>query len=112
MVEYVSNTTNETQPNPVGKSMYPDAQKSGVPAAASALATSHTVFLFSRVHRGKVCPDSRVAIQLAKKPLEKPLEISYTGKTQKMGSLDMSQNQIWICRQFISQYSVRFVLTK
>ena len=39
-----------------------------------------------------------VAIQLAKKPLEKslqkplekPLEISYTGKTQKMGSLDMS----------------------
>ena len=28
----------------------------------------------------------------AKKPIEKPLEISYTGKTPKMGNLDMSQN--------------------
>ena len=51
----------------------------------------------------------RVPIQLAKKPLEKslekPLEISYTGKTPKMGSLDMSQNQIWISNGFSSDFS-------
>ena len=54
----------------------------------------------------------RVPIQLAKKPLEKslekplenPLEISYTGKTPKMGSLDMSQNQIWISSGFSSGF--------
>ena len=52
-----------------------------------------------------------MAIQLAKKslekwlekPLEKPLEISYTGKTPKMGSLDMSQNQNGISSRFSSQ---------
>ena len=48
----------------------------------------------------------RVPIQSAKNPLEKslenPLEISYTGKTQKMGSLDMSHNQIWISSGFSS----------
>ena len=52
-----------------------------------------------------------VPIQLAKKPLEKlleksleKLEISYTGKTPKMGSLDMSQNQIWISSGFSSGF--------
>ena len=40
----------------------------------------------------------RAPIQLPKKSLEKPLEktleISYTGKTPKMGTLDILQNQI------------------
>ena len=49
-------------------------------------------------------PAGEVPIQLAKKPLEnpleKPLEISYTGKTPKICSLDMSQNQIWVLSGF------------
>ena len=42
-------------------------------------------------------------------PLEKPLEISYTGKSPKMGSLDMSQNQIWISSGFSSSFSSVFL---
>ena len=57
-----------------------------------------------------------VPIQLSKKPLEtplekpleKPLEISYTEKTKKFGSLDMSQNQIWISSGFSSDFSSGF----
>ena len=58
--------------------------------------------------------NARVPIQLAKNPLEKslekPLEISYTGKTPKMGSLDMSQNQIWISSGFSSDFSSGFLV--
>ena len=62
--------------------------------------------------RSKVA-EGWVPIQLAKKPLEKslektfekPQEISYTGKTPKIGSLDMSQNQIWISSGFSSHFS-------
>ena len=54
-----------------------------------------------------------VPIQLAKKPLEesleKPLEISYNGKTPKMGSLDVSQTQIWISSGFSSDFSSCFL---
>ena len=60
----------------------------------------------------KVFPENWVPIQLAKKPLEKslekPLEISYTGKTQNMGSLDMSQNQISIWSGFQAIFQVFF----
>ena len=38
------------------------------------------------------------------KPLEKSSEISYTGKTPKLGSLDMSQNQIGISSGFPSDF--------
>ena len=41
-------------------------------------------------------------IQKVIKPLENPLEISYTGKSTKMGSLDMSHNQIEISSGFSS----------
>ena len=58
----------------------------------------------------------RVPIQLAKKPLKKPLEnpleISNTGKTPKMGSLDMSQNQIWISSGFSSGFLANWIGTQ
>ena len=55
-------------------------------------------------------------IQLAEKPLEKPLEksleISYIGKTPKMGSLDMSQNQIWISSGFSNGFLANLIGTQ
>ena len=42
--------------------------------------------------------------KLPEKPLETSPEISYTGKTKKMGSLDMPQNQIGISSGFSSGF--------
>ena len=41
-------------------------------------------------------------------PLEKPTEIPHTKKKVKMGSLDMSQNQIGISSGFSVDFSVYF----
>ena len=56
--------------------------------------------------------NARVPIQLAKNPLENPLEISYTGKTPKMGSLEMPQNQIWISSGFSSGFLANWIGTQ
>ena len=77
---------------------------------ARPVSASLAAFLF--LSEGEFKKGTRVAIPLAKKPLENPLEkplenpleISYTGKSTKMGSLDMSQNHDvkWFFKRFFS----------